>query len=197
MVVLFLVACLPRARSTHPVTLVLKDNRGVIKMDIPNEWDTLIQWTHYSDCGPPCDKIKYRFQPKIFPIAQENGELYTKSPADSVDQLTIEHEAEKFAGSAPDIASLRNGMKQMLLKEGYRDHLVIDTVIMGGKDSIPVTGFSREVSHIKKFNIRALVRLKGDLVLFEFELRSRKPVLKDGIFVQKVTDIIRSLKLVD
>jgi hypothetical protein len=63
---------------------------GTITLSLPSKYDTTFTWIHYSDCGAPCEKKKYRFQPKSLPVNEETGYFY-KTLKDSVEQFTIVH----------------------------------------------------------------------------------------------------------
>jgi hypothetical protein len=68
----------------------LQNGLGTVSVFLPVRYDTTFTWIHYSDCGRPCEKRKYRVQPKTLPLFQENG----YRPAllhDSVEQFTIVH----------------------------------------------------------------------------------------------------------
>jgi hypothetical protein len=79
---------LPGDSKIHTVDLA--DGLGVVTLSLPSRYDTMFTWIHYSDCGKPCEKRKYRFQPKILPVFPETG-YYYKPLNDSVDQFTIVH----------------------------------------------------------------------------------------------------------
>jgi hypothetical protein len=68
----------------------LKGGLGVVSLALPVRYDTTFTWIHYSDCGAPCEKRKYRFQPRSLPVNMENGYFY-KTLKDSVEQFTIVH----------------------------------------------------------------------------------------------------------
>lgn len=68
----------------------LKAGLGSVSVSLPKRYDTTFTWVHYSDCGQPCEKRKYRFQPSTLPIYPESGYHY-KHLEDSVEQFTIEH----------------------------------------------------------------------------------------------------------
>jgi hypothetical protein len=78
----------PEASKKHIVNLT--GGIGTITLSLPARYDTTFTWIHYSDCGAPCEKMKYRFQPKTLPVNMENGYFY-KTLRDSVEQFTIVH----------------------------------------------------------------------------------------------------------
>jgi hypothetical protein len=78
----------PEDSKTQKVTL--EGGLGIVSVSLPARYDTTFSWVHYSDCGKPCEKRKYRFQPKILPVYPESGFVY-KTLNDSVEQFTIVH----------------------------------------------------------------------------------------------------------
>lgn len=196
-IVLLACSCYAPGHHQRTTTLVLKDNRGIIKMDLPPSWDTVLQWTHNSDCGLPCAEIKYRFQPKVFPVALENGFFYTKFPLDSVDQLTIIQEAEKqfTTDTLAAIIQFRENRRKAFLKDNYHAHFVIDTIVQVEKHLIPVVGVSNEINHMQIYDISALAILKRDGVVFEFKFLGKNKKKEQEDFVEKVIRVIRSIEL--
>src|SRR5450631_679302 len=94
--VLLLAACdvsenkITRPENSKTQMINLEGGLGVVSLSLPVRYDTTFTWIHYSDCGAPCEKRKYRFQPKSLPVNMENGYFY-KTLKDSVEQFTIVH----------------------------------------------------------------------------------------------------------
>ena len=78
----------PEISKPHKVTL--EEGLGVVSLSLPARYDTTFSWIHYSDCGQPCERRKYRFQPKSLPVYPETGYHY-KQLEDSIEQFTIVH----------------------------------------------------------------------------------------------------------
>jgi hypothetical protein len=196
-IVLLFCACLAPEKHRPTTTLVLKDNRGTIKMDLPPSWDTAFQWTHYSDCGLPCARVRYRFQRKAFPIALEDGWLYLKFPLDSVEQLTIIQEAEKQVtkDTVAAIRQFRENIRKSFLMDNHHAHFVIDTIMQVGRHLIPVVGVFNEINHLQICNINALAILKRDGVIFEFKLLAKEQKKGEEHFLAEVMNVIRSVEL--
>lgn len=76
---------------THLREITLMDSLGKMSIYLPDEFDTSFFWTDYSDCGPPCDEIKYRFQPQSLVVDLETGFFHDYVPCDSINRLTISH----------------------------------------------------------------------------------------------------------
>ena len=72
-------------------TVKLIDSLGSITLSMPNRYDTFIQWTNHSDCGKPCDREEYRFQPKNLRLTLETGFMWLGEPHDSIERFTILH----------------------------------------------------------------------------------------------------------
>src|SRR5688572_4337673 len=87
---LFLLSCKSRTtQSEQPEllpensrTIVVKliDSLGTVTINIPNRYDSFFQWTNTSDCGKPCNREQYRFQPKYLPGFEESGFYYPIPP---------------------------------------------------------------------------------------------------------------------
>ncbi|MBO9732837.1 MAG: hypothetical protein J7623_29610 [Chitinophaga sp.] len=198
-IVLLITACQSSKGPSRNTTLKLKDNRGTIRMNLPTAWDTSFQWIHYGDCGLPCNKIKYRFQSKAFPVALENGWFYEDFQKDSVEQLTVIQEALKQTTTDTLVAlrSFRSNVKKSFLIENAHAQFVLDTIQQVGRHLIAVVGVAQK-SHdgsLQYYDIDALAILKRDGVLFEFKFLSKKGQSGESLFVKKVMDIIHSIQL--
>lgn len=77
--------------NLHNEKISLIDSLGALEISVPNRYDTFFTWTHFSDCGKPCNEIKYRFQPKNLKVTKESGFVWKGEPKDSIDRLTISH----------------------------------------------------------------------------------------------------------
>jgi hypothetical protein len=91
----FLLACNYIAKDATPEpsnikVINLQNGLGIVSISLPVRYDTTFTWIHYSDCGRPCEKRKYRVQPKALPIFRENG-YRPKLLNDSIEQFTIVH----------------------------------------------------------------------------------------------------------
>lgn len=194
---ILLIACMPEIPGYRPVTLVLKDNRGTINMTVPVEWDTTFQWTSHSDCGLPCEEIKYRFQPKKYPIHMENDWFDTKMPTDSVAQLTITHEAmlPKPGKAVPYDSGYRRQMRQFFTREGFGNYIILDSLIVAGQHRIPAVGMQTNMDQTRIFRIYALVEVNAGSVQLEFERLSSQEKKDDEIFWKKVCAVIMSIRI--
>ena len=87
----------PENSKTEKINL--EGGLGSLTVSLPLRYDTTFTWIHYSDCGKPCEKRKYRFQPKTLPVYPETGFRY-KRLGDSIDQFTIIHNPYLMAGDS-------------------------------------------------------------------------------------------------
>jgi hypothetical protein len=193
-VILLATSCRPPKEAT--TSLVLKDNRGIIKMTLPADWDTTLQWTDDSDCKT-CGRIMYRFQRQKFPVYMEKGWLLAKYPLDSIDQLTIAQTMEKqvTTDSLAAIRQFRENSRRAFLQDNAHTHFVIDTMMRVGAHLIAIVGVSNHYESTLRTDINALAILKRDGVMFNFRLVSTKPKKEDEYFVEKAMKVIRSIQL--
>lgn len=77
--------------ASKKIQIKLVDSPGNVTFSIPIRYDTSFTWTDHSDCGKPCDQIKYRWQSKKLPITKESGWIWTGEPTDSIERFTISH----------------------------------------------------------------------------------------------------------
>lgn len=199
-IVLVAAACQAPKEPARNTTLVLKDNRGIIKMNLPSTWDTALQWKQNSDCSS-CDELKYRFQPKKFPIALERGSFYTRFPKDSIEQLTIIQSVEKrkIRYTLEDFKQDRSAMREYFLKENYHAKFVMDTICQVGTHFIAAVGVTNKSvdEGMLSYDINAITIVKGDRATLEFKFLSKEGGEDGKLFVGKVMDIINSLQLED
>ncbi|WP_123864559.1 hypothetical protein [Chitinophaga barathri] len=106
---------------------------GSIKLDIPQKWDTMFTWQHYS-CTIPPDETKYRFQPKTYPVFLENGSFWDDI-TDSVDQLTISHQPNLNPGESDwsYIDRHHQNTKDIFLKYYPGETIDVDTILTIGE----------------------------------------------------------------
>ncbi|MDI9867918.1 hypothetical protein [Flectobacillus roseus] len=78
------------SENSQKVPFELPQPLGKISISLPERYDTVFHWIDYSDC-PSCHHIKYRAQPKHFPILKETGFISVEEPQDSIERFTIKH----------------------------------------------------------------------------------------------------------
>lgn len=163
---------------TKDTTIQLQDSLGNISLQIPHQTDTLLKWIHISDCGKPCDKSKYRFQPKNYPIFKETGFYWTGQPQDSVNQLTISHTRDIHLFADQDSFAIKNKeyFKVKLLSDPETSNIVSDTVERVGDRLFSIFKIS-DYDKSKGVHIRRLIAftsIKGNEVEFRYDLLTRK-----------------------
>ncbi len=183
----------------HTVELMLVDSLGSLKISAPNRYDTFFSWTHFSDCGRPCDKVKYRFQPKNLKATKESGYIWKGEPKDSIDRLTISHSGWFEFRSSGDFNSI-NVTHQALLQELPQDPLTYKL----GRDTIEIVG-DRYFSIIEvdiydssenQYSRRVIgtTTIRANEIRFTYDLLTKqKDSLSDNFF-DRVKKSIRSIK---
>ncbi len=169
----------------------LIDSLGTISILLPTRYDTNFMWIHESDCGKPCDKQKYRFQPKALPIFEENGFMYDK-PTDSVESFTIVHSMEHY--DHPDDSAMIFGRHsshiQNLLFRYPKSKLAFDTVQKIGDRYFSIMAIENPDSIISK-KLAAVTTLKSNEIFFYFDLLTGK---NDSICKNFIKTSMTSLK---
>lgn len=96
---ILVLGCRQESREKSPIEAIKNSQRAVfelpktfgkISISLPYHYDTVFHWVDYSDC-PSCHRIKYRAQPKSFPILKETGFISVEEPQDSIETFTIKH----------------------------------------------------------------------------------------------------------
>jgi len=188
------------SESSQIYAIKLADSLGYIRLFLPSRYDTNFYWTHYSDCGSPCDKIKYRFQPKSLPINKESGWMWFDLK-DSIESFTISHSGYIYPfRDNPDSVnfskmhqSRKEGMKQN--PDTYK--IKSDTIekIDNHYFSIIMIDFfdSSKSEYSKKLLASTFIKNNG--VEFKFELLTKqKDSLKDK-FLENSMYFLRTIKI--
>lgn len=91
-IALFFLACNSSSHTKYSNfrddTVRLKNGLGIIILEVPSRYDTILIWTNRSDCSS-CGYEQYRFQRKNYPVFLESGFYWKGDPKDSVDEITI------------------------------------------------------------------------------------------------------------
>ena len=180
--------------NSKTVTVKLLDSLGTVTFAIPNRYDTFFQWTHWSDCGKPCAKEKYRFQLKNYPIIKESG-WYWDEPTDSVYRFTIRHtnyfpfydikDTSKYF-----IIDHHSPFKGRLSADPINPPIVFDTIekINDRYFSIVIMDTIDKINLIYYKKVVGLTTIKGNEIEFHYDFKS-----KDTTVIAKEF-IINSLK---
>jgi len=174
------------------------DSLGSIRFSIPSQYDTSFLWTHTSDCGKSCDKIKYRFQPKLLPIFNESG-FYWEELKDSINQLTVYHSGEypfrDFGDSI--IFKYHSVAKDGILYDSLYKKIEIDTVKKIGDRYFSIMAYEEFNKRKAPFfkTIIAATTIKGNLIHFEYQLltQTNDSVYKN--FIQNSIVLLETIRL--
>ena len=183
------------------VTVKLLDSLGTVTFAIPNLYDTFFQWTHWSDCGKPCAKEKYRFQMKVFPIIKESG-WYWDEPNDSIYRFTIRHTNYfpfyDIKDTSKDMIIMHhNPFKARLSVDPINPPIVFDTIekindryfLIVVMDSIN----KKTLTHYKK--VVGLTTIKGNEIEFHYDLKSKDTTVEVKDFIINSLKYLHTIRL--
>lgn len=182
------------------VNLKLADSLGNVTFWVPIRYDTMFSWTHTSDCGPPCEKIKYRFQPKTLPIFKESG-FYYYELKDSIEQFTIVHSGDLRFNDEDDSNYIKYWHKirmENVLKDAGTYHVpLFDTVEKINDRYFSIIEINLYDSAKKQFSrkLLAATNIKGNGVGFDFELLTKKDDSTSRHFITNSMELVRTIKI--
>jgi hypothetical protein len=178
-------------------TIKLADSLGIVTMSLPLRYDTNFSWTHHSDCGSSCDRVKYRFQPKYLPINEESGWMWFDLK-DSIDRFTIIHSGYfPFHNNLDSIyfTKLHQSEKENLKQDTYK--IKSDTIEKIGDHyfSIFVIDLYDSSKSLYSRKLLAQTSVRGNQVKFNFELLTKqKDSLKDK-FLENSRYFLRTIRI--
>lgn len=208
-IILLLSACnnIPEVKTpqipanSKSVKVDLKGGLGVISLLLPDRYDTTFTWVHYSDCGKPCEKRKYRYQPKALPVFPETGYFY-KPLSDSVDQFTIVHNpyipTEDFDN--PDdkefMTSFHDHKKWNIIHDPSLQKITSDTIekIGGRYFSVITIDMYDSASHEYSKKLLSSTTLRKGTIDFNFELLTRLNNALTKSFIDDARYYVRSIR---
>ncbi len=169
----------PEVSKTQVVNLT--GGPGTISLTLPARYDTMFTWIHYSDCGAPCEKRKYRFQPKTLPVNMENGYFY-KTLKDSVEQFTIVHNPYISAGDSDKtdnrdfIISFHDHKKFDIVHDPALRTIKSDTIEKIGDRYFSIIVIDKFDSAKAEYSKKLLstTTIKRGTIDFNFELNTKK-----------------------
>lgn len=183
-------------KSSTTVVLVLADSLGTLTFEIPSRYDTLFSWVNHSDCGKPCDRQMYRYQPKGLPIKNESGFFDLTPPFDSVDQITISHSSWFRRHSSDSGISIgrHKSLEYHSKIQSQNMDLFRDTFFVANGRSFSI--YEREkYDSVYGRDVLATTSLSGVEIEFEFKFISRKQAPDIKTYFQNASDIIRTVRL--
>lgn len=176
----------------------LADSLGFVSLTLPKRFDTFFKWTHYSDCGKPCNEIKYRFQPKTLPIYMESGWDW-KERTDSVEQFTISHSGYFPFQPQRDSMSIFTYMKR---RQGnsisyYQHPIRYEKMLKIGERYVSAFAqdYKDSVTNIFTRRIYASTSVHGNIVNFDYELLSKDSLEDFKTAIKKMTYYLSTIKL--
>lgn len=180
----------------------LEGGLGSVSLSLPVRYDTTFTWIHYSDCGKPCEKRKYRFQPKILPVYPETGYHY-KPLNDSIEQFTIIHNPYLAAGDSDNtdnqsfITSFHDHKKFEIIHDPALHKIKSDTIEKIGDRyfSIIVIDMydTAKVQYSKK--LLSTTTLKTGTIDFNFDLLSKQKDSLTEKFIDKAKYYLRTIRI--
>lgn len=184
--------------NSKTVQLTLVDSLGSLQFSIPSQYDTSFLWTHTSDCGKLCDRIKYRFQPKLLPIFKESG-FYWTDLKDSINQMTIYHSGEyPFRNNVDSniIFRYHQNEKDGILYDSLYKKIKIDTVQKIGDRYFSIIAYEEFNKRKAPFfkTITAATTIKGNLIHFEYQLLTKKNDSLYTNFIQNSIDLLETMR---
>ena len=175
---------------------------GTISLALPARYDTTFTWIHYSDCGAPCEKRKYRFQPKTLPVNMENGYFY-KTLQDSVEQFTIVHNPYIPVGDSDKtdnrdfIISFHDHKKFDIIHDPRLRLIKSDTIEKIGDRYFSIIVIDKFDSAKAEYSKKLLstTTIKRGTIDFNFELATkRKDSLTDN-FINNAKYYLRTIRV--
>src|SRR6185369_9976850 len=156
-------------KNSKSVQVRLIDSLGVITLSIPNRYDTNFSWTHYSDCGKPCNYQKYRFQPTSFLIFKESGFIW-KQPKGFVDRLTISHSGyfPFHDGDSTSIFTGHNHFLEMVKTDPIYPPIIFDTIQKINDRYFSIIAMERSDS-LQARTVLATTTIKNNYIDFDYE----------------------------
>jgi hypothetical protein len=188
----------PENSQVH--TIKLADSLGTVTMSLPSRYDTTFSWTHHSDCGSPCNKIKYRFQPMTLPINKESGWMWFDL-TDSIERFTIVHSGYIYPfhknSDTSFLINIHEKQRADLIKQPDSHKIKSDTIEKIGDYyfSLFVIDLYDSIKSQYYKKVLASTFIKSNGVEFNFELLTKqKDSLKDK-FLENSKYFLRTVRI--
>jgi len=206
--VLLLAACNVSEVKTKPPEISktqlvnLEGGLGVVSLSLPARYDTSFTWIHYSDCGEPCEKRKYRFQPKTLPVYMETGFHY-KPLNDSIEQFTIVHNPYIFPGDSDKtdnkdyIISFHDHKKFYITHDPTLRTIKWDTIEKIGDRYFSVIVIDKYDTATSEYSKKLLssTTIKRGTIDFDFELLSKKKDPLTENFIDEAKYYLQTIRI--
>ena len=206
--VLLLAACdvsenkITRPENSKTQMINLEGGLGVVSLSLPVRYDTTFTWIHYSDCGVPCEKRKYRFQPKSLAVNMENGYFY-KTLKDSVEQFTIVHNPYIPIGDSDNtdnrdfITSFHDHEKFEITHNPALHFIKSDTIEKIGDRYFSIIVIDKYDTAKAEYSKKLLstTTIRRGTIDFNFELLSKKKNLLTEKFIDEAKYYLRTIRI--
>lgn len=185
------------AGDIQSVNIELADSLGHLSLNLPSRYDTSFTWTDHSDCGKPCDKIKYRYQPRIAKVSKETGWIQLWELTDSIEWFTVSHSGHFPFHDELDsnfITSYHKKKRESLIRDPAIHLIKSDWVekIADRYFSIFIIDLSDSLKISKK--VLAGSSIHGNVIEFNFDLISKKIDIAQKDFPEMSLFYLRSIK---
>lgn len=207
--VLFFAACnnsskvdtmlLPPENSKVVITQLI-DSLGNVTITLPIRYDTSFSRTLYSDCGKPCDKVIYCWQPKGFKITEESGGIWFGEPKDSMESFTIIHSGYFPFHDNNDtsfIFKVHEHEKAEIIQNPDTYKINSDTVEKIGDRYFSIITIdlydTAKAQYSKK--LLAATEIKSNIIHFNFELLTKQKGASTDKFIDHSKFYLRTIKI--
>lgn len=189
----------PPERSRE-VTIQLADSLGSITISLPARYDTNFLWTDHSDCGKPCDRIKYRFQPKSLVITKESGFYWLGEPRDSIERFTVSHSGYFPFHVNTDSNSIfiyHKHLKNSIVLDPLTYKIRSDTVERIGDRNFSILVIDLFDSTRSQYSKKLLAstQIKGNFISLSFELLTKQKDLPKENFLANAFYYLRTVRV--
>ncbi len=186
--------------SSKIVVTKLVDSLGNMTITLPTRYDTSFSWTHYSDCGKPCEKIKYRSQPKTLKITKESGWIWLGEPKDSVERFTIIHSGYFPFHDNDDtsfISKFHQHQKANVIQNPDTYKIKSDTVEKIGDRYFSIIAIDLYDTAKAQFSkkLLAATSIKSNIIYFDFELLTKEKGSATDEFIDNSKYYLRTVRL--
>lgn len=184
-------------KNSKTVQLALVDSLGSVEFAIPSQYDTSFSWTHTSDCGKLCDRIKYRFQTKLLPIFKESGFYWTELK-DSINQLTIYHSGEypfRDNEDSNNIFRFHKTTKDGILYDSLYKKIKIETVEKIGNRYFSIIAYEEFDKRKAQFSktLTAFTTIRGNIIHFDYQILTQKQDSLYSNFIQNSKILLETI----
>lgn len=186
--------------NSKTIIFKLADSLGNVTIQLPIRYDSLFSWTHYSDCGKPCDKIKYRSQPKSLPVTKESGWIWVGERQDSIERFTIIHSGYFPFYDNDDtsyISQLHQHHKENRLQNPDNYKIKSDTIEKIGDRFFSIIAIDLYDTAKAQFSkkLLAATTIKNNTIYLNFELLKKENNSATEKYIENCKYFLRTVQL--